>query len=524
MMDSIYAYRYPIHAAPPEPGGSLGAPLTSRLVFVLIDALRLDTASDPQVMPFLNELSQEGAWAVMKSQTPSYSAAGYSTLFTGAWPELNDGPIFNLSTPELSPWTQDNLFSAARRYGLLTAVAGYEWFGRLIPADAVTAGYYTAGEDQLADREVVDAALPWLQSGDYALVLVHLDQVDYAGHHEGGPQDPGWNAAAQRVDDLLVEIVAELDFKHDTLFVCSDHGQVAIGGHGGAEPEVTSEPFLLVGAGVVPGEYPAVQMVDVAPTLAVLLGINLPASTQGLPRNEMLALSLDQQIALEAAVAIQQKQLADHYLTAIGDVSSIGSDLNIVSTASERMQSARLARLHAERLPRFLLAFALSIIPVGLLFWKRSPRLARLLAGALIFQVVYHFRYAVLMGKGYSFSYVVGPAELILDGLVNALVAFVIAWLVCCVGDLQLFRQPRTIAQETLNLALVVLLPPFFIVLWSYAMDGLWVRWTLPDFGRVFMALFALVQMLAIGCLGILFSGVGAFTAIILRRRLWKSA
>ena len=82
----------------------------------------------------------------------------------------------------------------------------------------VITSYYTPGEDQVADRAVVDAALPWLRNGAYQLVLIHLDQVDYAGHYEGGPRDPRWEQAARRVDDLLREIVAELDLTQDTSY------------------------------------------------------------------------------------------------------------------------------------------------------------------------------------------------------------------------------------------------------------------------------------------------------------------
>ena len=71
-----------------------------------------------------------------------------------------------------------------------TAVSGYNWFEKLIPQKAVNASFYTPGEDRLADRQVVDAVLPWLAGGQYSLILVHIDQVDYAGHHEGGPSDP----------------------------------------------------------------------------------------------------------------------------------------------------------------------------------------------------------------------------------------------------------------------------------------------------------------------------------------------
>ena len=211
LIDSLYAYRSPLQHTPPAPGAPLGRPLTRRVVFVLIDALREDTARQAGVMPFLNELRARGARAAMHSRPPSYSEMGYSVLLTGAWPDLSDGPAFNLDYADIPTLTQDNLFSAAHRAGLQTAVSGYYWFEKLIPQADVAASFYTPGEDRAADRAVVDAALPWLKSGEQSLILIHLDQVDYAGHEEGGPRDPRWNAAATRADDLLREIVAQLD-------------------------------------------------------------------------------------------------------------------------------------------------------------------------------------------------------------------------------------------------------------------------------------------------------------------------
>lgn len=288
MMDSLYAYRSPLHDTPPAPGKPLGERLTRRVVFVLVDGLRTDTSLNPDVMPYLNELRGQGAWATMHSRPPSYSEPGYSVLFTGAWPDLSDSPAVNADYENIPTWTQDNLFSAADRVGMQTAVSGYYWFEKLIPKNNVDASFYTPGEDQAADRAVVDAALPWLQSGDYQFVLVHIDQIDYAGHYEGGPIDPRWDDAARRSDDLLREIVATLDLNQDTLFVTSDHGHIDQGGHGGQDPITLIEPFLLVGNGVVPGTYEDTQMVDVAPTLAALLGANIPASSQGHVLTQML--------------------------------------------------------------------------------------------------------------------------------------------------------------------------------------------------------------------------------------------
>jgi hypothetical protein len=514
MMNSIYAYRSPLEGSPPQPGNPVGTPLTNRLVFVLIDSLRLDTADNPQMMPFLNELRQQGASAEMQSGLPSYSETTYSVLFTGAWPELNDGPAFNLPTAEIPVWTQDNLFSAANRNGLKIAVSGYEWFGKLIPPEAVNIYFYTPDEDRIADREVMDAALPWLQSGEYALILIHLDQVDFAGHYEGGPQSPNWTAAATRVDNLLREIVATMDLSKDTLFICSDHGQVNQGGHGGGEQVVLREPFLILGAGIIPGEYAPVEMVDVAPTLAILLGLNLPASSQGQVRSEMLSLSGEEITAIETATIEQQNRLAAAYGEQIGQQVDLNGDGNIGEATQQAMRDARQVRVNAERLPRFLLAGILALIPLFLIILKRSRNMVWLITGALLFQIVFNLRYGLIDGKGYSFSYVIGSTELVVYGVITALIAFGIGWLVVLIGTRNINQGPRKAVIFSLSLALVTLYIISLPVLWSYAMDGLYASWVLPDLGRSFMALFAMVQALAVGLWGLIFTGIAALLAI----------
>jgi len=233
----------------------------------------------------------------------------------------------------------------------------------------------------------------------------------------------------------------------------------------------------------------------------------------------MLTLSVESRSTLEIAQSIQQKHLAEIYQAAIGHTGDVPEEVNMVAAASESMQVARQVRIDADRLPRFTLASGLALIPLALLVWKRSPQVVRLLGGALLFHVVYQIRYALLLGKGFSFSYVAGPVELVIDGLVNTLLAFGVAWLVCCLGSIVLNQDPRRAAEETLKLAMVTLIPPFLVVLWSYAMDGLWVGWALPDFGRSFMALFGLVQALAIGVWGLIFAGTSAGVVRLVRRK-----
>ena len=426
LVDSIFAYRSPLKDTPPTPGQSLGAPATRRVVFVLIDALRYDTSLKGDLMPVLKGLREQGASAQMHSRPPSFSEPGYSVLLTGAWPDLSDGPAVNLDYADIPTFTQDNLFSEAQRSGLKTAVSGYNWFEKLIPQSAVTSSFYTPGEDQKADREVVDAALPWLASAQYQLTLIHIDQVDYAGHHEGGPRDPRWDQAAARADSLLGEIVSKLDLAKDTILVVSDHGQIDIGGHGGPEPIVLVEPFVLAGAGVKPGDYSNIQMVDVAPTLAALLGTGLPASAQGQVRSEMLNLPAATSAALPAATTAQQTQLLQTYTNAIGQSTSIPQSTQ-VGPFQAALVSAQAARLTGERIPRIILVLIVFGLPLFIILRHRRKLLAWFGASALVYIVLFNFRYALLDGRTYSLSSIASQGEFYQYIIITALVALLIA-------------------------------------------------------------------------------------------------
>ncbi len=270
-IESLYTYRSPLNATVPLPRNPLGEPATERVIFVLVDGLRLDTSLNADVMPTLNTLRQQGAYAVMHSRPTSFSMPGYTTLLTGAWPDMNGGSLMNLEFEEINPFIQDDLISAIHRTGGKTAISGFIWFQKMVPQTAVDASFYTAGEDRNADELVMKNALPWLEDRSHSFILIHLDQVDYAGHHEGGAKDARWDTAARRVDGMIAQVVDQMDFRRDTLVVLSDHGHILIGGHGGQDADVLLEPFVLVGKGVTPGDYKDIQMVDVAPTLAILL-------------------------------------------------------------------------------------------------------------------------------------------------------------------------------------------------------------------------------------------------------------
>ena len=508
IMDSLYDFRSPLANDPPMSEPSLGEPLSSRVVFVLVDALREDTALNTEVMPFLDELRQQSAWATMHSLPPSYSAPSWTTLLTGAWADINDGqPANPPDNDSVRAFTQDDIFAAANRAGLQTAVSGFTWFEGMLTNSGVDADFYTTGEDNAADLDVLSAAIPWLQSDEYQLILIHLDQVDYAGHYEGGPQDPNWDAAAARVDNMLEEISSTLNFELDTLIVTSDHGQIDRGGHGGQDPITLIEPFIMIGPNITPGNYPDIQMVDVAPTISALLGINLPGTNQGRVLTEMLKIDSEQVDVINNILSAQKLQLLQSYQTSIGV--EITSPETLEEIDSE-MEEAKSQRLFKERIPRGIIALIIALIPVYVLSKNFKRTSVAVLAGAAQYIFIFNVIYAVIIGKTYSLSSVYSADDLIFSTAIYAGIALFIAWLILMLNLKAFSLPPSSTALLTLSLTAITLYILVLPILWNYFMNGLVLTWTLPDFSSMFMGFLSILQSLFVSVLGLLLTGISA--------------
>jgi len=505
MMDSIFEYRSPLRGTPPVKSEPMYAPISHRAVLVIIDALREDTSLKNEIMPNLNRLRKNGAWARMHSQPPSFSQPGYSTILTGGWPELNDGPVVNVDVNEIWEFTQDDLFSAAKQADLRTAISAFDWFERLLPDKSVDKGFFTEKEDKQGDLEVVQAVIPWLKTNEHQLVLIHLDQVDYAGHHEGGPRDPRWDEAAKRCDDLLGEIIGTLDLQQDTILVISDHGQIDRGGHGGQDAITLIEPFVLAGYGVEPGHYADVQMVDVAPTLAALLGTSLPASTQGRALTEMLDLDPHQKIAIAQAQAKQQEKMVDAYRKAV-----LPKETRLTTIAE-----LRAARLWKEQLPRFILAtllFLMIFFPISKNWNKgRIP----LVFGAILYIILFNFRFLLIDGRGYSLSSMEGVIEAILYFGVTTVTTLVFAWACLALSQKWFVLQPGHVFRMVADFCLVIIFILAIPVIFSYGLNGWKASWHLPEFNSVMVAFINTFQIIFCGAVAIPLAALSAGIAAV---------
>jgi hypothetical protein len=232
----------------------------------------------------------------------------------------------------------------------------------------------------------------------------------------------------------------------------------------------------------------------------------------------MLALSPERQAAVDQATFAQQGALAEAYGTAIGRTVVVGGGKDVVEATQAAMSAALAAQLRDERLPRIVIAAILAVLPAVVLFLRRGRVVAWLLAGAVIYIVLFNLRYAVLSGRTYSLSSVTSSGDLISFVALTALAAFVLGWLAVA-WRLLLFRGgPGRAAGLSVALALTTIYLLALPFLWSFALNGLFVTWALPDFASMFVALLSGIQMLAVAASGVILAGVAALIAWLATR------
>jgi hypothetical protein len=526
LMDSMYAYQSPLRAQPPAIQEPLGHAVSQRVVIILVDGLREDTSHDSALMPYLQTLRDQGAWATMHSQPPSYSQPGYSTLLVGAWPDLNSGPALNQDLEKIPTLTQDNLFTAVHRAGGRTVVAGHNTLEQLIPRPDVDESFYTEDCNRAGDDQIFPKALEWVKAGGQSLVLIHLCQVDDAGDNLGGSKSTAWAEAATRVDDMIRQLAAKMDLTKETLVIVSDHGQIAAGGHGGPEAANLIEPFILAGAGIWPGYFGDMQMVDVAPTAAALLGVSLPASTQGRVLTWMLTLPYETLIALPDATENQQKALYGQYAFMIGTSATLNDHLEVSDPVArsilkyeDGIQRARENRLSGEIMGRVFLI----LIPIAVaayLLWKYRGRdlLQRVLLFVL-FAAVFTAVYMLIFRQVFSLSRVQSESIMIVGILVSTAAGFLAAWLLQAYLKRFFSAGVEAIADNTLALAGVFMALVSLFTAAHFVVNGTIVRWTLPEMNTAFFGLLSMMMIVALALLSLLLTGGAALINWVAVRR-----
>jgi hypothetical protein len=510
--DSIHSFRSVLSGQP-----SLGQPtnpLVQQVVMVLIGGLTYDASLE---MPYLNTLRERGLDSPCVGYYPSYSQSAWTTLVSGAGPEMSDAHLVNVPYEELTFLTVDDLFTEAKRANLTTAIAGFHWWERMIPEQVLDEQFFVASTDADADQDVVQSALELMGNRPPNLLLIHLSQVDEAAR-TSGPGSDQYRAAVQRADSHLEQIAQAMSLTRNVLLVTSDHGYLAHGGHGGAEREVITTPLVMVGARVTPGTLDRVTQSDVAPTVAALLGLAIPSAARG----EILfdALVTDEAESTEKWVSWSQQrvELSDLYLESIGrqplteaargDAEVAYSSLLVRNYESARAlaefavrgstgemikgRSQRIAQEQRNRLP----IGALAVAAISYLLWRRWTRTTVVVFLSAATTVIIYNLLFLWEGHTYSLSTIGQWWPFATDALVRTATALVpaacvLVWLVWH----QKRRHPTEIAQLNYSFALILAFLLALPLAVAFVLNGVEVTWHLPQPLAAFAQVSSLLQL-----------------------------
>jgi hypothetical protein len=282
----------------------------------------------------------------------------------------------------------------------------------------------------------------------------------------------------------------------------------------------------MIGQHVIPGVYSQVHQVDLAPTVAALLGTRLPAVTQGRSLYEMMQLDARAQTRSQLELATQKVALGDAYLMVVagnglsqathqGLARAQQALLNsnqagalelaklVTQEAAAEMAAAKAARIAGEKLPRLV------IVVIGLLlflifFWGRRRTISLpsvVAAGAAV--AIYYGLYR-LAGYDPSLS-TVGDREVFFTTLLRYAVVGLVgggAWLLLGL----LYQDERRWSAAILAGYDYGLLATFLAALPAlagYWQHGATIRWYLPDLGLTLLHFVALVQVGVVAALAI---------------------
>jgi len=169
--------------------------------------------------------------------------------------------------------------------------------------------------------------------------------------------------------------------------------------------------------------------------------------------------------------------------------------------------------LWRERWPRIALAVILVALPAVILIWKRSKITLWMVISALLYALFFNLRYALLDGLPYSLSWV-GEAQEMLSYLsATVLVAAGLSWLVFFFTA-GIYRQGAgRAASLSLGMTLVAIYILALPALYSFAVNGALVTWTLPGLRSTYMAFISLFQIAFLSLAGIALAGIAALAA-----------
>jgi hypothetical protein len=261
-----------VHAtpAPPDPGvAAVDSSSRSRLVIIVVDSWRYETATDPSLMPQVARLRARGASWKIDGVYEGFTIPAVRAAYTGHAETQLVNVIQNFRFRALPA---ESFFLDAERAGkrtLIVAIEPFQQFGvhyvERVPEKGNLDLY---GVDRLRPG----IAMRGYRDEKFDVVVLHYESADWVAH-EGGIHTARYRAEFAYADSMIASFAAALG-PHDYLLVHGDHGHNERGEH---KTGLYIPTFgLLLGPDVTPGaSLPQLPMTDIRYLASHAVGITL---------------------------------------------------------------------------------------------------------------------------------------------------------------------------------------------------------------------------------------------------------
>lgn len=244
-----------------------------------------------QFLPYITQLVEKGTSRsfIAEATPPTVTMPRIKALMTGSIPGFVD-VILNLNSPAL---LEDNLLWQAKSAGKRIVFYGDDTWIKLFPKHFVeydgTTSFFVSDFTEV-DNNVTRHLDDVFKRSDWDLLILHYLGLDHIGHLSG-PNSPLVGPKLLEMDNVFKRIHTSLLSKEgdssspSLLVLCGDHGMSETGSHGGSSREEVHTPLVFVSSAFRKKDFQkaieTVPQTDVAPTLAVSLGLPIPRSNLG---------------------------------------------------------------------------------------------------------------------------------------------------------------------------------------------------------------------------------------------------
>lgn len=243
----------------------------SKVILISIDGMRPDGAMSCG-NPFVSEMMKLGTYCLKETTVmPSSTLPCHMSMFHSV-PPTRHGIITNTYMPMVRPL--NGLFEQAKMAGKTTAM----FYGWEPLRDIARPGSLDAAEfmhSYLTDRTdaiLTDKAIRHIEQFKSDLVFLYMVETDEKGGHDSGWMTETYLSYVSAAIDNVKRVYEKFGGEY-TVIVTADHGGHDRG-HGSELPEDMTIPIFLIGDRFEPGcELDSASILDVAPTVADLLGV-----------------------------------------------------------------------------------------------------------------------------------------------------------------------------------------------------------------------------------------------------------